>query len=199
VSHEREPSEPIGLGTSGTWIELEPLSPENAAEFDQLDARRELEPAMAASRSPRSSSPFGAPMLVRERTTGRAVGTVSNRALPGRVAVFVVYLDPELSRRGYGLEAVFMYVAHLFDSGARLVTAEVMEFNREMMAINRKVGLEVQARLREHVFSAGQFWDLVIYSFDVNQFRGMLDRYRRALPGGSRSPSAIGGTRRIRP
>ena len=195
---KREPLGLLGLGTSGTWIQLELPTAENAIEFDEIALVRELEPEMGATPSPKASSPFGPPMLVRERSSGRAVGVVENRALPGAVAVFVVYLDPRRSRRGSGLEAVFMYIGHLFDSGARLVTAEVLGFNTDMIGILGKVGIEPQARFRDHVFCAGRFWDLIIYSFDCAQFQSIVKRYRRMLPGGGRLPAAIGGSR-LRP
>jgi len=198
VRDQREPAGPIGLGTSGTWIYLEALSVENASEFDEIDLLRELQPEMVASRSPRGASPFGPPMLVRERASGQAVGVVENRPLPGSVAVFVIYLDSHGRRRGYGFEAACLYISHLFDSGARLVTAEILEFNTHMIGIMRKVGIEPQARFREHVYSAGAFWDMIIYSFDGAQWRGIVNRYRRMLPGGGRAPAAIGGSR-LRP
>jgi RimJ/RimL family protein N-acetyltransferase len=120
---------------------------------------------------------------------------VENHALPGNVAVFVVYLDRRLGRAGFGLEACVLYISHLFDSGARLVEAEVLEFNGDMIGILHKARLVPQARLREHTYSAGRFWDLLIYSFDGAEWTRTLERYRRFLPGGDRRPVAIGSLR----
>jgi RimJ/RimL family protein N-acetyltransferase len=195
VPGKREPTRPIGLGLSGSWVRLEPQSLTNTAEFDQFDSRREMNPAMGAGgRS--SSSAIAAPMLIRNQSNGKAVGVVENHPLPGKVAVFVVYFDKELGRPGFGWEAVVLYISHLFDSGARLVTAEVLEFNAEMVGILRKVRLVPQARLREHVYSAGRFWDLLVYSFDRAEWVQIIDRYRRILPGGDRRPAGIGATLR---
>lgn len=192
MPRKRETPRPIGLGLVGTWIELEPYAASNAAEFDQLDIRRQLNPFMGAgSRS--TSSEIAAPMLIRDRRTGQAVGVVENHPLPGNVAVFVSYLDRERGRHGFGFESVVLYISHLFDSGARLVTAEVLEFNSEMISIIRKVNVIPQARLREHVYTAGRFWDLIVYSMDQAQWVGIVNRYRRSLPGGDRPPAAIGG------
>ncbi len=192
---ERESASPIGLGLSGTWVELEELSDTNAAEFEQIYGVRELDPAMGAgARS--SSSAIAAPMLMRARSSGEAIGVVENHPLPGSVAVFVVYLDRRRSRSGFAFEPIVLYISHLFDSGARLVTAEVLEFNRDMIGILRKVRLVPQARLREHSYSAGRFWDLLIYSWDRAEWVGIVDRYRRMLPGGGRAPAAFGSVRR---
>ena len=195
MPREREPVSPIGLGLSGTWVQLEELSEANAAEFDQIYRLRELDPAMGAgARS--TSSAIAAPMLIRVRSSGEAIGVVENHPLPGSVAVFVVYLDRRRSRSGFALEPIFLYISHLFDSGARLVTAEVLEFNRDMIGVLRKVRLVPQARLREHSYSAGRFWDLLVYSWDRTEWVGIVDRYRRILPGGGRRPAAFGSVRR---
>jgi RimJ/RimL family protein N-acetyltransferase len=132
-------------------------------------------------------------MLIRDRRSGEAIGVVENHPLPGKIAVFVVYLDRQRGRAGFGFEAVSLYISHLFDSGARLVTAEVLEFNADMIAILRKVQIVPQARLRDHVYSAGRFWDLLVYSFDRVEWVRIVDRYRRILPGGDRRPAAVGG------
>lgn len=189
---KREPTRPIGLGLVGTWIELEPYAASNAGEFAMLDSRRELNPLMGAGSQSRSTQ-IAPRMLVRVRSSGEAVGVVENHALPGDVAVFVTYLDRERGRHGFGFESVVLYISHLFDSGARLVNSEVLECNAEMISIIRKVNVVPQARLREHVYTAGRFWDLIVYSMDRAQWVGIVDRYRRILPGGDRRPAAIGG------
>jgi len=192
VQRKRETTRPIGLGLVATWIELEPYSDSTAAEFAQFDNQRELTPSMGAG--PRStSSAIAPPMLIRDRRTGEAVGVVENHPLPGKATAFVVYLDRQRGRAGFGFEAFFLYASHLFDSGARLITGEVLEFNAGTIGILRKVGLLPQARLREHVYSAGRFWDLLIYTIDREEWVGIVDRYRRVLPGGDRRPAAIGG------
>lgn len=188
---KRQPPRPIGLGLSGTWIELEPPTPDNAEEFEQIYRARELDPAMGAGARSNSSA-IAPPMLVRVRSSGEVVGVVENHPLAGGVTVFVVYLDRRRSRSGFAFEPIFLYLSHLFDSGARLVTAEVLEFNAEMIDVLRKVRLIPQARLREHSYSAGRFWDMLIYSFDREQWIGIVDRYRRILPGGGRRPAAFG-------
>jgi RimJ/RimL family protein N-acetyltransferase len=171
---------------------LEPYSASNAAEFALLYSQRELNAAMGAGGASRSSE-ISPPMLIRDLGSGEAVGVVENHPLPGRIAVFVIYLDRQRGRAGFGVEVFLLYMSHLFDSGARLVTGEVLEFNAVTMGIMRKAGLAPKARLREHVYSAGRFWDLLIYSIDREQWVRIVQRYRRILPGGDRRPAAIGG------
>ncbi len=180
----------LDLGLTGSWIQLEPVTPATAAEFAEIDARRWLNPAMGAQSG--GSSPFAPPMLVREKKGGRAVGIVENFAQPGGTATFMAYIDPVRGRAGYGTEAISLYLSRVFDGGARRVIAEVLSFNTDMIGILRKVNFPPQARLREHVYVGGRFWDVIIYSFDRADWDRVIKRYRRKLPGGDRAPAALG-------
>jgi RimJ/RimL family protein N-acetyltransferase len=131
-------------------------------------------------------------MLIRERASGAWVGLVENTALPGGVAVFVIYLDSVRGRPGFGLEATALYVDHLFNQGARLVAMEVLGFNTRVQRILAGSGLEPQARLREHIYAGGRFWDLLVYSIDTATWGRMLEKHRTRLPGGPRKAVALG-------
>jgi RimJ/RimL family protein N-acetyltransferase len=194
VPRTQQPADPIGLGLSGSWIELEPLTDATAAEFGELSRRWRLDAAMGGALR-EGASAFAPPMLIRERRQGRAVGLVVNQRVPADVAAFLIYVDPERGRAGFGIEATALYVSHLFDSGARLVTADVLSFNTAVNGILAKAGLAPQARLREHVYVAGGFWDVLVYSFGVEEWLRALARYRRHLPGGDRRPAALGTLR----
>ena len=193
MPEERIELEPIGLGLQGHWIELkDTVTPQD---MERFATSRRLDPAMGAGGGP-VSSPYAPPMLIVERRSGATVGMIENHGLPGGVAVVVVYLDRARGRAGYGVEALALYVSHLFDSGARHVTGEVLAFNTAMVRVMHHMTLPPRARMREHVFAAGRFWDLLVYSFDREQWLSGLGRYRRFLPGGDRSPTVLGGRRR---
>lgn len=185
MSGKRATASPLGLGLSGSWIELEPLSEANAREFDRFYDERGVLPSMGAGGRSRSSA-TAPPMLLRSRRDGEGVGVVENHPLPGNVAVFVVHIARQRGLAGFGFEAAILYISHLFDSGARLVTAEVLEFNREMNAILKKVGLVPQARLREHIYAGGRFWDVLVYSFDRAEWVRIIAPYRHRFGGPAR-------------
>ncbi len=189
---KRNAPDPIGLGLVGSWTQLEPLSAENVHEFDEINAGRMQSPVMGAIGESGSSS-FAPTMLARDRRSGRSVGILENHEQPGGAAVFVAYIDPERGRVGYAFEAISMYLSCMFDGGARRVITEVLEFNKVMLGIQRKVDVLPQARLREHVYTAGRYWDLIISSFDRAHWVRVVKRYRRMLPGGDRGPVAFGG------
>jgi len=195
VPDEREPARLIGLGLKGSWIELEPLDESNAGEFAQFDMPRQLDPLMGEVRraGPDAIAP---PMIIRDLASGRAVGLVENHIQPGGVVAFVIYFDRSVGRAGTATEAMVLYISHLFDSGARLVSCEVLEPNPQVIRIIHKLKFEPQARMRDHLFSAGRFWDLLVYSFDQQEWiEKAVNRYRRILPGGDRKPAAIGPSR----
>jgi RimJ/RimL family protein N-acetyltransferase len=182
---------PIGLGLEGSWIALEPPGEANAEALAELDRKARLHPAMGGGiRS--GTNAFAPEMLIRERREGAIVGVVLNHRMPADIAAYFIYLDPDKGRAGYGIEATALYVSHLFDCGARLVTADVLSFNRAVIGILGKAGIKPQARLREHAYAAGRFWDVLVFSFGVDEWIGALARYRPMLPGGDRPPVAFG-------
>ena len=179
------------------WV-VRIMDPARAIERDErdrvrrvLDGRRELNLAMGAGGRSKSSS-TAPPMLLRSRRGGEAVGVVENHELPGNVAVFVVYIDRQRGLAGFGSRPPPFTSATCSTVGARLVTAEVLVFNTEMNTILRKVRLVPQARLREHVYAGGRFWDVLVYSFDRAEWVRIIDRYRRSSFGGARRPAASG-------
>jgi RimJ/RimL family protein N-acetyltransferase len=137
---------------------------------------------------------YAPPMVISEIQSGAVVGVVASNRLPGDIASFLIFLDPDHGRAPHGMEATALYVSHLFDSGARLVMADVLAFNPVNRLLQR-VGLMPQARLREHVYAAGRFWDVLVYSFDRDEWLAALGPFLDRMPGGKKRPSALGGRR----
>lgn len=185
------------LGLAGHWVSLEPLSPLNRPELERLELARALVPQMGGPH-PLEPVPrcFGPSMAIRANATGEVVGVIENgemRGYPG-VAVLVIFVDESRARPGCALEAYALYVHRLFRFGARLVHLEVLSFNRAVLGLLRKVGVPVQVRLREHVYAAGRFWDLLVFAFDEADWERQVARFRPRLPGGGRVPAALGGS-----
>ena len=191
VREEAAQPQPLGYGLRGSWIELVPVAGPEVARLDEFDDERRLNPAMGGGG--RSSSYELAPaMLIKDLRTGETVGVVENHPLPGRVTVYVIYLN-EKGRPGFGLEATGLYLSHLFDQGARLVSMEVLSFNTAVTGMMRTARWPVQARLREQIYAAGRFWDLLVYSIDRDTWVRYLEHHKRRMPGGDRRPAALAG------
>lgn len=188
-----------GSVLAGHWVTLEPLSEGNRLEVNRLDTIRQRTPNLGGAQGRRSvAKSFGPAMLIRETRSATAIGLVENGEMVGYpgVAVVLIYVDTELARPGVAMEAFALYVASVFESGARLVHVEVLSFNTPVLRMLARIGVREQARLRDQVYTGGRFWDVLVFAFDAAQFRKILSRYSRALPGGDRTPAALGGRRK---
>lgn len=183
----------------GGWVILEPLSPTNLSETLRLDGVRQRTPNLGgASRRRDSEASFGPAMLIRAKATGDAIGLIESGEMEGYpgVAVVLIFTDPAVARPGLALEGFALYVANVFDRGASLVHLEVLAFNQPVLRMLRSLGLEEHVRMREHIYAGGRFWDVAVFAFDAAQYAQILKRYTRKLPGGDRSPAALGGRRK---
>jgi hypothetical protein len=184
----------------GHWVTLEPLSEANRPDVSRLDATRQRTPNLGGAPGRRHvDRSFGPAMLIREKRSGAPIGLVENGEMIGYpgVAVVLIYVDTARARPGVAMEAFAIYVASVFESGARLVHVEVLEFNLPVLRMLARIGVSEQARLRDQVYSGGRFWDVLVFAFNADQFRKIWSRYARILPGGDRKPAALGGRRKM--
>jgi RimJ/RimL family protein N-acetyltransferase len=180
---------------NGHWVNLEPLSADNAIEAAQLNRPREMTPQMGGAQERIDvPGPFGPPLAVRLAASGEVVGLMESGEMVGYpgVAVVVIFIDPERAPAGAGVEAYTMFIDYVFAWGARIVHLEVLSFNREVLSLLRKAKQTPQARLRDHVYVAGRHWDLVIFGFTHAEWMVQVAPWRRILPGGDRRPAALG-------
>src|SRR2546430_4514765 len=188
----------VARGLRGGWVAVEAVSAANAEEVERLDEIRQRTPNLGgAGASMDARKNFGAPMVIREIASGRAIGLIENGVMSGYpdVAVVLFFTDPDVARPGIATEAFAMYVAHVFEKGARLVHLEVLAFDRPVLHMIRRLGLEEQARLRDQAYAAGRFWGVAVFSFDSKRFEEIWNRYGKMLPGGGHGPSALGSSR----
>lgn len=192
MPREREQTEPLALGFKSRNVELIDVTPQLAPEVAKFREQSRLVPAMGTGMQ-NAGSPYAPPMLIRSLRDGAIVGLIENHALAGGVAVIVVYVD-EAARPGFAVQAVALYVSALFDAGARLVGADVLSFNKAIIGIMEKCRWPPQARLREHVYTAGRLWDVIVYSFDRDGWLQALGRYVPRSAGGYNWPVFFGRT-----
>lgn len=152
----------------GKRARLEPAASIDPLELLDLDWARSLHPAMGGwmTRPPR---PGPGMMGIRDQRDGAVIGVldaVEMTGYPGVVSVSV-YTDPARRRAGTALEAYALFVTWLFEHGARLIHHEVLELNHPIQRILRGIGVPPSARFRHHAYAAGQFWDVLVYSFDA--------------------------------
>jgi len=182
----------------GGWVTLEPVTPLNWPEVLRLDQVRGWNPNLGGAPLRGEAKSFGPAMIIRDNSSADAIGTLENTEMAGYpgVAAVLIYVDESVARPGIALEAFALYVSNVFAAGARLVHVEILEFNRRVIRMLRRIGLDEQARQRDHVYVAGRFWDVVVYSFDAAEWERIWSRYAAMLPGGGRRPAALGGSRK---
>jgi RimJ/RimL family protein N-acetyltransferase len=171
------PAEPERIAV-GTTVSIERATAAHAAELENLDWLRSLHPAMAgpAMRSP--IAPLDTAYLVRSATDGTIVSVIDAAEVSGYsgVANVSIYTDTNLARGGWALEAYTLFVAWLFDNGARLVHHEVLELNKPVQRILRFIGVKPSARYRDHAYAAGRHWDVLVYAYDKAHFDHLMAR-----------------------
>jgi hypothetical protein len=134
--------------------------------------------------------------MVVEVATGRSVGLVTayNAELTaGHVYVAVQRLPDEVtgpSSKGLMIEGTFVFLQYLFDHFTlRKLYLEVPEYNLSLFELGINSLLQVEGRLREHLYWGDRHWDmyhLALYRKDWDQvaqgFRGSWpsDHFERA-------------------
>jgi RimJ/RimL family protein N-acetyltransferase len=158
----------------GKTISIERAAAGTHAELVSLDWLRSLHPAMAGP-AMRSGS-FDNSFVVRALANGSVVGVIDVGEVAGyeRIANMSVYIDTDRAKGGLALEAYILVVPWLFDHGARMIHHEVLELNGPIVRVMRAIGVSPSARYREHAYSAGRFWDVLVYAYDRSQFEQVL-------------------------
>lgn len=77
---------------------------------------------------------------------------------------------------GFGGDAIRTLLRFAFDEmGLHRVALHVFEFNERGIACYKKCGMRVEARLRDHVYTKGRYWDVVVMGVLADEFRALLD------------------------
>jgi [ribosomal protein S5]-alanine N-acetyltransferase len=98
--------------------------------------------------------------------TGELIGNVGvRREKPGDLMADMGYeLAPEHWGRGYATEAARAMVDWGFgDCGLERIHAHCIADNEASARVLHKVGLRQEARLRDHQWFKGRFWDVVLF------------------------------------
>lgn len=81
---------------------------------------------------------------------------------------------PELRGKGYGKLAYEMLLHFLFlHYNMNLVYLRVADFNQAAFGLYKKVGFEETGRFPQYFFRHGKYWDYVLMSFTLDQFKKM--------------------------
>jgi RimJ/RimL family protein N-acetyltransferase len=102
-----------------------------------------------------------------------------NSQFPGATAFVASAALPEMRRTGVVIEASALFIQYCFDNwGFRKLYAEVTEFNLNQFSGGLSKIFKEEARLRQHDYWRGQFWDR--YTFAL--YREDWDEHVRKMP-----------------
>lgn len=162
----------------GSKVRLRGIEPEDWQAFMRFGEHSEDMRAVDRIFPPRSAAghrewtakqataePDGDVVMLAIEADGVLVGSLSTHAadrLTGRFG-YGVGIGHEHQRRGYAAEAVGLLLDFMFgERRYHKCEAGVYAFNEPSLALHRKLGFQVEGRLRDHEFSAGRHHDMVV-------------------------------------
>ncbi|MFF2008336.1 GNAT family N-acetyltransferase [Streptomyces sp. NPDC058195] len=105
--------------------------------------------------------------------TGEMVGAIGSFHADPRSGRFEygVTIGAGHRRCGYAAEAVRLLLRHMFEERRfRKCQARILAYNTASLSLHRRLGFVEEGRLREHVFVAGRYQDLVLMSTFAEEF-----------------------------
>lgn len=118
----------------------------------------------------------------RDRSKPIGLVTAYNADFANQHAFVAMALDPVVQRAGWPLEALLLFVDHVFGAFSfRKLYFEVPAFNIGQFASAVGRVLDAEGRLRDHEWFAGRWWDRVHLSLARDRWQAVRERYRRIM------------------
>jgi len=117
---------------------------------------------------------------VKDRLGSRPYGVVCayGANLISGTAKVAVALQPEATGHGFGIEATYLFAAHLFSTWRlRKLYFETPEFNCAQFGSAIGRFLHTEGRLREDEFFGGRWWDTLILAMYPDDLGRLRQRY----------------------
>lgn len=177
---------------TGKAVRLRAVEPEDEhifAEFHKPSAEQRnggmIQPPIAVGDLNRSVSeqqrqePAGDTFrLTIESTVDAAVvGGIATQHPDPRFGTFSygLIIGQKYQKRGYATEAITILLTYMFgECRYHKCEISIYEFNAASIALHRKLGFTEEGRLRDHVYTAGSFYDMIMMGMTVGEF---ADRY----------------------
>jgi RimJ/RimL family protein N-acetyltransferase len=181
---------------TGQRVRVDPAAPDDLTAMQELDWRRSSDPVMGGWVHRPALGPGPGTAVLRPIDGEVIVGALDVVELPGYpgVANVSIFTDMDRARGGMALEAYALVVDAAFAQGARLIHHEVLSLNRPIQRVLRGIGVEPSARLRDHAYVAGRWWDVLVFSYPEAHWRRVLERFPRnpLVPRATDQPTADG-------
>lgn len=128
-----------------------------------------------------------------ENLAGELVGTTNTTQCDLRNGTFSygIMVRPEHQRKGYASEAIVLLLRYFFaELRYQKVFAGVYDFNEPSIGLHRRLGFQLEGRLRRKIYTGGSFHDELVFGMTAEEFAEQHAHYwSRALldhePAGS--------------
>jgi RimJ/RimL family protein N-acetyltransferase len=171
---------------TGKRVRLRGIEPDDWAAFkrfaedeqrlaDLLQPPRSAEAARAWAREA-AAAPFDGDcvhLVVEAVGTGEMVGAVGSYQTDLRAGWFEygVTIGADHRRKGYGAEAAVLLHRFMFaERRFHKCEARIFAHNEASLALHRRLGFVEEGRLRDHVFFAGRYHDVVMMGMLADDF-----------------------------
>jgi RimJ/RimL family protein N-acetyltransferase len=115
--------------------------------------------------------------LAIETKEGRHIGNIDlHRASAEhrKVSLGVMIGEKDCWSNGYGSDAIVTLLRFAFgEMNMNRVFLHVFEFNERARACYRKCGLREEARLRDHYYGRGRYWDVLVMGVLRDEFEAL--------------------------
>lgn len=111
--------------------------------------------------------------LVIESLAGAMAGSISTHRCDRRQGTFAygIAVRPEHQRQGFASEAIRLLLRYYFrELRYQKVIASVYGFNEPSARLHESLGFQLEGRLRRMIYTAGQFYDELIYGLTAEEF-----------------------------
>ena len=170
----------------GARVCLRPLSVDDAdvmvAEERDSESIRVFEPgihpmhslgAMRAWLERVQQSPGDAAYFAIEDEDGTMVGTASIGGWQNRngTFTFAVRIYRAYQRKGYAKDATKILLRYgFYELGCQKANSETIAFNEGSIQLHRSLGFQIEGRRRRNAYTAGQYWDEVLFGLTREEF-----------------------------
>ena len=113
------------------------------------------------------------PFLIIEDKNKNKVGMATPSLVDNRVGVFTcgMFILPEYQRKGYAKEALLLILKFFFEElRCQKFNASVYSYNNASNKLCKKIGLVVEGKRRNMVYTNGEFYDEVLYGLTLDEY-----------------------------
>lgn len=115
-----------------------------------------------------------------ETLDGTLVGSINSWDVDQRNGTlqYGIAVRREYQGRGYASEAVKLFLRFFFrELRYQKVNASIYEFNDASRILQERLGFQLEARLRQVIYTAGRHWDEYVYGLTAEEFDQLYPDY----------------------